>query len=234
MTQTSDNVTWLTQEAYSQLKAELEYLSGPARTEIAKKIEAAREEGDLRENGGYHAAKEEQGKQELRIRQLQQLLENAKVGEAPADDGVVEPGMVVTIAFDGDEDDTITFLLASREYASADIETYSPQSPLGTGVNGKKVGEDAQYELPNGKMASVRRSRFAHPGRGPARCPPRTGAEVIGQTVTERAGRLRPRADAAGSWPAAGASRARACCRRGPGSPTPRTGGAPFRHRPRG
>ena len=86
MTQTSDNVTWLTQEAYNQLKAELEYLSGPARTEISAKIEAAREEGDLRENGGYHAAKEEQGKQELRVRQLTQLLENAKVGEAPADE----------------------------------------------------------------------------------------------------------------------------------------------------
>ncbi|WP_128380852.1 transcription elongation factor GreA [Streptomyces cavernae] len=156
MTQTSENVTWLTQEAYNQLKAELEYLSGPARTEIAAKIAAAREEGDLRENGGYHAAKEEQGKQELRVRQLTQLLENAKVGEAPAADGVVAPGMVVTIAFDGDEDDTLTFLLASREYASSDIETYSPQSPLGTGVNGKKVGEDAQYELPNGKFASVR------------------------------------------------------------------------------
>jgi transcription elongation factor GreA len=64
--------------------------------------------------------------------------------------------MVVTIAFDGDEDDTLDFLLASREYASADIETYSPQSPLGSGVNGKKVGEDAQYELPNGKLASVK------------------------------------------------------------------------------
>ena len=84
MTQTSENVTWLTQEAYDQLKAELEHLSGPARTEIAAKIAAAREEGDLRENGGYHAAKEEQGKQELRVRQLTQLLENAKVGEAPA------------------------------------------------------------------------------------------------------------------------------------------------------
>ena len=155
MTQTSENVTWLTQEAYSQLKAELEYLSGPARTEIATKIAAAREEGDLRENGGYHAAKEEQGKQELRVRQLTQLLENAKVGEAPAATGVVAPGMVVTIAFDGDEDDTTTFLLASREYASDDIETYSPQSPLGSGVNGKKVGEDAEYELPNGKKASV-------------------------------------------------------------------------------
>ncbi|MGW7595323.1 transcription elongation factor GreA, partial [Streptomyces rubiginosohelvolus] len=112
MTQTSENVTWLTQEAYDQLKAELEYLSGPARVEIAKKIEAAREEGDLRENGGYHAAKEEQGKQELRVRQLTQLLQQAKVGEAPADTGVVAPGMVVTIAFDGDPDDTLTFLLA--------------------------------------------------------------------------------------------------------------------------
>ncbi|MEI5006567.1 transcription elongation factor GreA [Streptomyces sp. PmtA] len=156
MTQTSENVTWLTQEAYNQLKAELEYLSGPARVEIAKKIEAAREEGDLRENGGYHAAKEEQGKQELRVRQLTQLLEKAKVGEAPADNGTVAPGMVVTVAFDGDESDTETFLLASREYASGDISTYSPQSPLGSGVNGKKVGQDAEYELPNGRTAMVR------------------------------------------------------------------------------
>ncbi|MFJ9207339.1 transcription elongation factor GreA [Streptomyces sp. L-9-10] len=156
MTQTSENVTWLTQEAYNQLKTELEYLSGPARTEISMKIAAAREEGDLRENGGYHAAKEEQGKQELRVRQLTQLLQNAKVGEAPADDGVVEPGMVVTIAFDGDPDDTLDFLLASREYASSDIETYSPQSPLGSGVNGKRVGENAEYELPNGRTASVK------------------------------------------------------------------------------
>ncbi|GAA3391627.1 MULTISPECIES: transcription elongation factor GreA [Streptomyces] len=156
MTQTSDNVTWLTQEAYNKLKDELEYLSGPARTEIAAKIAAAREEGDLRENGGYHAAKEEQGKQELRVRQLTQLLQNAKVGEAPEDTGVVGPGMVVTIAFDGDEDDTLEFLLASREYASDDIETYSPQSPLGVGVIGKAVGDEAEYELPNGKTAMVK------------------------------------------------------------------------------
>ncbi|MEV6408132.1 transcription elongation factor GreA [Streptomyces bobili] len=157
MTQTSENVTWLTQEAYNKLRNELEYLTGPARTEIAGKIAAAREEGDLRENGGYHAAKEEQGKQELRIRQLTQLLDNAKVGAAPvSSDGTVAPGMVVTIAFDGDEDDTLDFLLASREYASSDIETYSPQSPLGSAVVDHKVGEDVQYELPNGKKASVR------------------------------------------------------------------------------
>ncbi|MFD5734762.1 transcription elongation factor GreA [Streptomyces sioyaensis] len=156
MTQTSENVTWLTQEAYDQLKAELEHLSGPARAEITEKIAAAREEGDLKENAGYHAAKEEQGKQELRVRQLTQLLQTAKVGEAPAATGVVAPGMVVTIAFDGDPDDTLSFLLASREYASSDIETYSPQSPLGTGVNGKKVGAQAEYELPNGKRAAVK------------------------------------------------------------------------------
>ncbi|WP_411105714.1 transcription elongation factor GreA [Streptomyces sp. cmx-4-9] len=156
MTQTSESVTWLTQAAYDQLKAELDYLSGPARTEIATKIAAAREEGDLRENGGYHAAKEEQGKQELRVRQLTQLLENAKVGTAPAAEGVVAPGTLVKIAFDGDEDDTMEFLLASREYASSDFETYSPQSPLGSGVMGKGIGEDAEYELPNGKKASVK------------------------------------------------------------------------------
>ncbi|MFF3563425.1 transcription elongation factor GreA [Streptomyces sp. NPDC002574] len=156
MTQTSENVTWLTQEAYDQLKAELEHLSGPARAEIVAKIEEARQEGDLKENAGYHAAREDQGKLELRIRQLTQLLQHAKVGEAPADNGVVAPGMVVTIAFDGDPDDTLTFLLGSREYVSSDLETYSPQSPLGSGVNGKKVGESASYELPNGKKASVK------------------------------------------------------------------------------
>ncbi|MDX2849835.1 MULTISPECIES: transcription elongation factor GreA [Streptomycetaceae] len=156
MTQTSENVTWLTQEAYDQLKAELEHLSGPARAEIVAKIEEARQEGDLKENAGYHAAREDQGKLELRIRQLTQLLQHAKVGEAPADNGVVAPGMVVTIAFDGDPDDTLKFLLGSREYVSSELETYSPQSPLGAGVNGKKIGEDASYELPNGRKASVK------------------------------------------------------------------------------
>ncbi|MFD0276519.1 transcription elongation factor GreA [Kitasatospora sp. NPDC127111] len=156
MTQTSEHVTWLTQSGYDQLKAELDHLTGPWRIEIAQKIEAAREEGDLKENAGYHAAKEEQGKYELRIRQLTQLLERAKVGEAPADSGVVAPGMVVTVAFDGDEDDTTTFLLGSREMAgSDDLDVYSPQSPLGRAIDGKKVGDEATYELPNGKQASV-------------------------------------------------------------------------------
>ncbi|WP_327068575.1 transcription elongation factor GreA [Kitasatospora sp. NBC_01250] len=157
MTQTSETVTWLTPAAYDKLRNELEHLTGPMRAEITQKIEAAREEGDLKENAGYHAAREEQGKMELRIRQLTQLLERAKVGEAPADSDVVAPGMIVTVAFAGDPDDTMVFLLGSREVAGDDdLDVYSPQSPLGRSIDGKKVGEDAQYELPNGKKASVR------------------------------------------------------------------------------
>ena len=121
--------SYLTQEAFDRLKAELDQLSGTGRTEIAKKIEAARDEGDLKENGGYHAAKEEQGKMEARIRQLTQLLENSIVGTKPADDGIVEPGMVVTVEMFGED---VEFLLGSREIAEGtDLEVYSEKSPAG-------------------------------------------------------------------------------------------------------
>ncbi len=155
MTETrEDTVTWLTQEAYDRLKAELDYLSGPGRIEIAKKIEAAREEGDLKENGGYHAAKDQQGMQEARIRQLAHLLETARVGEPPRTDGVVGPGMTVTVRFEGD-DDEVTFLLASREEVGTPIDVYSPKSPLGSAIAGKKVGDSATYTLPNGRAITV-------------------------------------------------------------------------------
>lgn len=155
MTETrADNVAWITQEAYDRLKNELDHLSGPGRIEIAQKIEAAREEGDLRENGGYHAAKEEQGKIEGRILQLQYILENARVGDAPRTDGVVGPGMTVTVAFSGD-DEEVTFLLASREESGSPIDVYSPKSPLGSAINGKKVGETASYTMPNGRAMTV-------------------------------------------------------------------------------
>ena len=155
MTETRDDtVTWLTQEAYDRLKSELDYLSGPGRTEIAKRIEAARDEGDLRENGGYHAAKEEQGKQESRILQIMHILDNSKVGDPPRTDGVVGPGMTVTIRFVKD-DEEVTFLLASREESGAPIDVYSPRSPLGSAISGKKVGETASYSLPNGKTTTV-------------------------------------------------------------------------------
>jgi transcription elongation factor GreA len=155
VTETRDESrTWLTQEAYDRLKAELDHLAGQGRSDIAAKIEAAREEGDLRENGGYHAAKEEQGKIEGRIIQLQHILENAKVGEPPRTDGVVGPGMTVTIRFEGD-DEEVTFLLASREESGSPIDVYSPKSPLGSAIIGKKVGDKASYSLPNGRSAEV-------------------------------------------------------------------------------
>ena len=147
--------TWLTQEAYDRLKAELEHASGPGRADIVAKIEAAREEGDLKENGGYHAAKEEQGKLEARIRQLTQLLRDAKVGEAPTTAGVAGPGMVVEVRFAGDSD-TDRFLIGSREdNTHDDVEVYSAQSPLGLALTGAKVGDTVEYTLPNGRTMSV-------------------------------------------------------------------------------
>jgi transcription elongation factor GreA len=149
-----DSVTWLTQEAYNRLKAEFDQLSGPGRAEIAKKIEAARAEGDLSENGGYHAAKDEQGHMEARIITLQHILESARVGAPPRTPGVVGPGMRVTVRFvrDGEE---VTFLLASREESSPLIKVYSPRSPLGAAINGKRAGEKATFWLPNGRASTV-------------------------------------------------------------------------------
>ena len=155
MTETRDDtVTWLTQEAYDRLKTELDYLSGQGRIDIAKKIEAARAEGDLRENGGYHAAKDQQGMQEARINQLTHILTHSKVGEPPRMDGVVGPGMTVTVRFEGDDVET-TFLLASREESGSPIDVYSPRSPLGAAITGKKVGDKATYSLPNGRANTV-------------------------------------------------------------------------------
>ncbi len=153
MTDTATPTSYLTQEAYDRLKGELEHLSGEGRSEIAKRIEAAREEGDLKENGGYHAAKEEQGKMEARIRQLTQLLENATVGETPKDSGIVTPGMLITVKMFGDEE---TFLLGHREIKDVNgPEVFSEQSPLGKAINGKKVGASATYDTPSGKKVEV-------------------------------------------------------------------------------
>ena len=154
-TTSGQQTTWLTQEAYDRLSAELDDAKGPKRADIVAKIEAARDEGDLKENGGYHAAKDEQGKNEARIRQLTQMLENAVVGEAPASDGTVAPGMVVVIAFDGDADDTDRLLLGSRESGTADLRATSVDSPLGAALIGAKVGDTVTYALPNGNEATV-------------------------------------------------------------------------------
>ncbi len=154
MTQDAGTI-WLTQDAFDKLKAELDDLKGPRRSDIIDKIATARDEGDLKENSGYHAAKEEQGKQEARIRQLEDMLRRAEVGETPPDDGRVEPGMVVTVDFGGG--DTEKFLLGAREnLAEGDkLDVYSPQSAMGAAINGRAKGETVTYAAPTGKSVTV-------------------------------------------------------------------------------
>jgi transcription elongation factor GreA len=155
----TDPTTWLTQEAFDRLTAELDYLKSEGRQKVTAKIAQARDEGDLSENGGYHAAREEQGQQEARIRQLAAMLEKAEVGEAPAGSNEVVPGVSVTIYYDDDPDDTDTFLLGSRELVglddSVDVEVFSPQSPLGAAILGHKVGDTVSYTAPTGKPIEV-------------------------------------------------------------------------------
>ena len=149
--------TWLSTETFEKLTAELEHMSTVTRAEIGERIESARAEGDLSENGGYHAAREEQGQQEARIRQLEAMLRDAHIGEPEAANEVT-PGMTVTICYDGDEDDTDTFLLGSRELmgvTDTEVEVFSPQSPLGAAVVGATKGQTVSYEAPTGKTIEV-------------------------------------------------------------------------------
>ena len=150
----SETQTWLTQEAANRLAGELAEREGPRRADIVKKIEAARAEGDLKENGGYHAAREEQGKNEARIRQLKHMLEHAHIGTPPAgESGVVGLGMLVTVDIAGDE---MKFVLGSREIeVGENVDIYSEKSPLGSAVLGAKIGDTVTYTAPNGKAINV-------------------------------------------------------------------------------
>ena len=145
--------TWLTQEAFDRLTGELADLTGPRRDEVVARIAQAREEGDLKENGGYHAAKEEQGKIEARIRQLTVLLRTAEVGEAHGATDEVAAGNVVTASIAGNP---TVFLLGSREIAGdSDLDVYSERSPLGAAILGAKVGSTVSYTAPNGRVIEV-------------------------------------------------------------------------------
>lgn len=153
--QTGDKAVHLTQDAFDKLKSELEHLRGPVRDEIIARISAARDEGDLKENGGYHAAREEQGKNEARIRQLEEMIEKAQIIEPPKESGLVAPGTKVTTRFVGD-DDVEEFLFGSREIEAPDnLAVYSPDSPLGAAIDGKRAGEVVEFDAPNGKTLKV-------------------------------------------------------------------------------
>ena len=144
--------TRLSRDAYERLRKELADLEGRGRVDIARIIERARELGDLSENADYHAAKEDQGRMEGRIRQLQQILENAVVIDDNAGaEGVVATGSVVTLRYEGDED-TERYLIGSIEERREGLAVISPNSPLGQALLGKRPGDTVSYEAPSGTL----------------------------------------------------------------------------------
>jgi len=141
------------QATYDRLQAEHLQMSTIDRVEIARKIQTARELGDLSENGDYHAAKEEQGKQEARIRQLEALLEDAEIVEGGPTD-TVAPGVIVSIRYEGD-DDVERYLLGSIEEQHDEVEIMSPGSALGKALMGAKVDDVVEFETPTGANLKV-------------------------------------------------------------------------------
>jgi transcription elongation factor GreA len=143
--------TWLSQEAYDRLTDELETLKTDGREHISAEIETARAHGDLRENAEYHAAKDEQGKMEARIRQLEELLRDAHIGEA-RDTDQAGPGLVVELEVEGDEE---TYLLGSREDRHDSLEILSADSPMGQAVTGASAGDRVSFATPSGVDVQV-------------------------------------------------------------------------------
>lgn len=151
----------LTQEAYDRLKEELEWRSGPYKIEIAEMIEKAREHGDLKENGEYHAAKDTQGLSEARIRELEDILKHAIIVESGTGD-VVAIGTIVEIRMDGDED-TTTYLVGSIEEQHEEYDLLTTSSPLGQVLMGAKPGDKVEYQGPKAtfevEIVSVRANK---------------------------------------------------------------------------
>ncbi len=143
----------LSRATYERLKAELEVLTTEGRIDIAHKIEAARALGDLSENGDYHAAKEQQGKMEARIRQITGTITDAVVVDGSNVGGTVAVGAVVHLRFEGDED-IERFLVGSIEERHDDLDVLSPGSPLGQAVMGAAPGDRRVYEV-NGSQIGI-------------------------------------------------------------------------------
>ncbi|MBC8365658.1 MAG: GreA/GreB family elongation factor [Actinobacteria bacterium] len=142
----------LSPDAHARLAEELEDLTTRGRIDIARKIETARELGDLSENGDYHAAKEEQGKMAGRILHLEALLLDAVIVEGPTGDGkTVTTGVVVTVLYEGD-DEPERLLVGSIEEHRDDLLVVSPGSPLGEALLGGAPGDEVSFEAPGGTL----------------------------------------------------------------------------------
>jgi transcription elongation factor GreA len=142
----------LTLDAYQRLKAELEELTTTRREEITEKIKVAREHGDLKENAEYHAAKDEQGMMESRIRKVQHMLRDPDIVEAPTETDAVGPGMLVTVKpLDFDDEDDETYLIAEHaEEKAPGARTVTTGSPFGSALVGTAIGDEVAYEAPGG------------------------------------------------------------------------------------
>ena len=146
----------LSQDAHDRLTAELEDLRTRGRIEMADRIERAREHGDLKENAEYHAAKEEKAKMEARIAQLFGILEDAVIVEIGGDSDEVRIGTIVTLRYEGDDEDEVEkYLVGSIEEASEGVTVISPTSALGEALIGAKAGDSVTYEAPNGSLTVI-------------------------------------------------------------------------------
>ncbi|HET9731943.1 MAG TPA: transcription elongation factor GreA [Acidimicrobiales bacterium] len=144
--------THLSRATFERLQGELEDLTTRGRVEVANRIEAARALGDLSENGDYHAAKDDQGKMEARIRQLQATLKSAVVVQDDAGaDGTVSAGATVSIRYEGD-DDVERYYVGSIEERQEGLSVVSPNSPLGQALIGRRAGETVEYQAPGGTL----------------------------------------------------------------------------------
>ncbi|MDQ4089312.1 MAG: transcription elongation factor GreA [Actinomycetota bacterium] len=143
--------THLSQDAYERLRAELEDLTTRGRVDIAQAIETARELGDLKENADYHAAREDQGRMEARIRQLQSIIDNAVIVDSSQTSDTVAQGSIVALRYEGDHD-ADRFLVGSIEERRDDVAVVSPQSPLGQALIGHRKGDVVEYQAPGGNL----------------------------------------------------------------------------------
>jgi transcription elongation factor GreA len=142
----------LTQDAFDRLSEKLAYLEGEARTQVIDEIATARAHGDLSENAEYHAAKDKQGLQEAEVRRLREMVDNAEIIQSE-DDGIVRPGMLVTIRHEGEEPET--YLLGQREEKSAGHDILTPESPIGLAVLGRSAGDLVAAKIPGGRELKV-------------------------------------------------------------------------------
>src|SRR5947207_8754004 len=149
----SSSETELSRDAYERLRTELEDLTTRGRVDVAQRIEAARALGDLSENGDYHAAKDDQGKMEARIRQIEALLRTASIVDtsAAASGGIIGTGSIVSLRYEGD-DDVERYLIGSIEERRDDVSVISPGSPLGQALIGHKAGDTVEYDAPSGSL----------------------------------------------------------------------------------